>query len=253
MTVAAVPIDEPAAPLRRFAVTPAIEFAVIAVMIAVAVASWRIVSATSASKALFSPTMAAAMLTANLIPAVMLIVLIGRRIAIRRAARASVAGKGRMHVRLVAVFSLMASIPIVLTVVAASVMFQSGVQLWGSERAVGAFNSTLDLAREGQKVVAERWTGEAVSMAKDIRGEYPEAPRTSQQFQYFVLDQTYKRNLRQSLVFRVGDGQNVEAIFGFDYPDPPTFAKRVSGDTLNRLNDDKPFINFDEKLIWVVT
>ncbi|WP_294337777.1 ATP-binding protein [uncultured Sphingomonas sp.] len=253
MTVAALPIDEPATPFRRFAVTPAIEFGVIGVMVAVAVGSWRVIAATSASKALFSPTMAAAMLTANLIPAVILIVLIGRRIAIRRASRASIAGRGRLHVRLVAVFSLMASIPIVLTVVAASVMFQSGVQLWGSERAVGAFNSTLDLAREGQKVVAERWTGEAVSMAKDIRRWYPDVPGSSADFQAYVLDQTYKRNLRQSLVFRIRDGQDVEAVFGFDYPDPSSFAKRVSGETLNRLQDDKPFINFDEKVIWVVT
>ncbi|MBM3928881.1 MAG: PAS domain-containing sensor histidine kinase, partial [Sphingomonadales bacterium] len=88
MTVAAMPIDKPVTPFRRFAVTPAIELAVIAVMIAVAVASWRVIAATSASKALFSPTLAAAMLTANLIPAVVLIVLIGRRIAIRRASRA---------------------------------------------------------------------------------------------------------------------------------------------------------------------
>ncbi|MFD1787293.1 ATP-binding protein [Sphingomonas floccifaciens] len=253
MTVAAVPIDEPAAPLRRFAVTPAIEFGVIAVMIAVAVASWRIIAATSASKSLFSPTMAAALLTANLIPAVMLIVLIGRRIAIRRAARASIAGKGRLHVRLVAVFSLMASIPIVLTVVAASMMFQSGVQLWGSERAVGAFNSTLALAKQGQDVVVERWTDEALSMAQDIRRFYPTIPAESVSFQQYFLQQTLYRNLFHSLLFRIVDGRTIEPIYGYEVPEADVFARQVSGRALNVLRDKDRYIDFDTKLVWVVT
>ncbi|WP_204312673.1 hypothetical protein, partial [Escherichia coli] len=74
----------------------------------------------------FNPGVAASLLLANLLPYVALIVLIGRRIAIHRAAKSALAGGGRLHVRLVAVFTLMASIPIVLTVIAASVMFQSG-------------------------------------------------------------------------------------------------------------------------------
>ncbi|KQN26929.1 PAS domain-containing sensor histidine kinase [Sphingomonas sp. Leaf33] len=251
--VAAVPIDEPEAPVRRFAVTPAIEFAVIAVMIAVAVASWRIIAATGASKSLFSPTMAAAMLTANLIPAVMLIVLIGRRIAIRRASRAQIAGKGRLHVRLVAVFSLMASIPIVLTVVAASVMFQSGVQLWGSERAVGAFNSTLALAKQGQDVVVERWTDEALQMSQDIRRFYPTIPGNSSAFQQFILQQTLYRNLFHSLLFRVTDGNQIEQIYGYEVPPAAVFAQQVNGQALNVLRDKDRFIDFDSRLVWVVT
>ncbi|WP_394652876.1 ATP-binding protein [uncultured Sphingomonas sp.] len=251
MTVAALPIDEPATPFRRFAVTPAIEFGVIAVMVAVAVGSWRIIAATSASKALFSPTMAAAMLTANLIPAVILIVLIGRRIAIRRASRASIAGRGRLHVRLVAVFSLMASIPIVLTVVAASVMFQSGVQLWGSERAVGAFNSTLALAKNGQNVIIERWTSEALQMAQDIRKYHPVIRPQSADFQQDFLRQTLWRNLFHSLLFRVSDGR-IEQIYGYEVPEPKEIVRQIPGD-LALLRDEKPYINFDSKLLWVVT
>ncbi|WP_447411541.1 hypothetical protein, partial [Clostridium perfringens] len=92
--------------------------------------------------------------------AVLLIALVGRRIALRRTAATGFAGGGRLHVRLVAIFSLMASVPIILAVVAASVMFQSGIQFWGSERARGAFNATIALAKQEQDLVIQRWTGE---------------------------------------------------------------------------------------------
>ncbi len=253
MTVAAVPISETATPTRRFAVTPVVELAVLAVVIAVAVASWRLVAATGASKTLLSPGAAALLLTANLIPAVVLVVLIGRRIAIRRAAAASLAGRGRLHVRLVAVFSLMASIPIVLTVVAASAMFQSGIQLWGSDRAVGAFNGTLALAKRGQDIVIERWTGEALQMVQDLNRLYPTTPTNSDAFKADFLRQTYVRNFYHSVLFRVTEGRTLEAVYGYEIPDAPTFQSRVSGRILNLLRDRDSYTDFNDKLIWVVT
>jgi len=156
-----------------------LETVVVTLAIATPIATYLIVSGANVRDQLFSPEMAALLLLANLLPFVALIVLIGRRIAIHRASRSALAGGGRLHVRLVAVFTLMASVPIVLTVIAASVMFQSGVQLWGSERAVSAFNSTVDLAREGQRVVLRRWTGEARVMADDLVAKFPALPPRS--------------------------------------------------------------------------
>ncbi|URW76616.1 ATP-binding protein [Sphingomonas donggukensis] len=253
MTVAAVPIVDPKVPPRRFAVTPAVELAVIVIAVIVAFASWRVLASASANGRLISPPLVAMLLTANLIPAVALVSLIGRRIAIARASRASLAGGGRLHVRLVAVFSLMASIPIVLTVVAASIMFQSGVQLWGSERARDAFASTIALAKQGQAVVVQRWTGEAVSMAGDIRARYTEAGGRSQEFHEFFLRQTFYRNLYQSVLFRVSPAGKVEAIDFYEPPDPKIFAQRVSGQVLNLLTDRDSYTNFDQRQLWVVT
>ncbi|HVJ04005.1 MAG TPA: hypothetical protein VM662_17640, partial [Sphingomonas sp.] len=108
-----------------------LEFVVIALAIATPIGTYLILRGADARDQLFSPAMAASILLANLLPFVALIVLIGRRIAIHRALKSALAGGGRLHVRLVAMFTLMASVPIVLTVIAASVMFQSGVQLWG--------------------------------------------------------------------------------------------------------------------------
>ncbi|MCE3519198.1 hypothetical protein LXJ58_31105, partial [Escherichia coli] len=78
--------------------------------------TWRLIAGTKSADTLLSPPVAATLLMANLLWAVLLIALVGRRIALRRTAATGFAGGGRLHVRLVAIFSLMASVPIILAV-----------------------------------------------------------------------------------------------------------------------------------------
>jgi two-component system nitrogen regulation sensor histidine kinase NtrY len=229
-----------------------LEIVVVALAIATPIATYIIISGANVRDQLFSPAMAALLLLANLLPFVALIVLIGRRIAIHRASKSALAGGGRLHVRLVAVFTLMASIPIVLTVIAASVMFQSGVQLWGSERVLSAFHATAKLGHEGQRVVLKRWTGEARAMADDLISKYREIPQGSAAFQQQFLAQTYYRNFFQSMLFRVIDEKHVKPLYAYEAPEAGAFASRVSGQVLN-LKDDEVYTNFDAQMLWVVT
>ncbi|TPG14278.1 sensor histidine kinase NtrY-like [Sphingomonas oligophenolica] len=239
---------------RRFHVTPMLELGVLVIAIAALGATYHFVGQQNASGQLFSPAMAAVLLLANLLPFVALIVLLGRRIARRRAARASLAGGGRLHIRLVAVFSLIASVPIVLTVIAASILFQSGVQLWGSQRARAALESTMALAKEGQTLVTDRWSGEAQAMAKDLHLNYPDIPAKSADFERNFLAQTYIRSLYQAVLFRVADGRNVEAMYAWEAPDDRVFASRVTGSVLNLLTaNGKTYINLDSDVLWVIT
>src|SRR5690606_6598956 len=76
---------------------------------------------------------AAAMLVGTLIPAMALLVLAGRRLAIRRAGGTT----ARLHVNLVFFFSLVAAIPTLLVAVFASFLFQSGVAFWFSDNSRG--------------------------------------------------------------------------------------------------------------------
>ncbi|WP_044331393.1 sensor histidine kinase NtrY-like [Sphingomonas hengshuiensis] len=237
---------------QRLAPMRLLEVTVGALALATPVATYLFIER-GANKELFSPGVAAMLLLANLLPYVVLIVLAGRRIAIHRAAKSPLEGGGQLHVRLVAVFTLMASVPIVLTVIAASVMFQSGVQLWGSERARGALDSTMALAKEGQELVVQRWTGEARQMARDIAGRFPVIPARSETFEQQFLTQTYLRNLFQSVLFRVVDGKNVEALYAYEAPDAQVFTTRVSGRVLNLLRDEDSFTNYDADTLWVVT
>ena len=57
-----------------------------------------------------TPPVVAALLVANLIPAMAQMVLIARRVALKRAAKSPIGSRSRLHVRLVAFFSLIASV-----------------------------------------------------------------------------------------------------------------------------------------------
>ncbi|MDF7773921.1 ATP-binding protein [Sphingomonas sp. AOB5] len=239
---------------RWFSVTPAIELAVLGVAAATLYGTYLYISGQRDLTGLLSPVIAAFLLLANLLPAVVLIILLGRRIARNRAAKAGMAGGGQLHIRLVVMFSLIASIPIILTVIGASVMFQSGVQLWGSERARTAFESSTDLAIEGQRVVAERWAGEARAMADDLIAIYPDLPGRSASVQRAFLEQTYLRNFYQAVLFHLPDGKNVEPLYAYEQPNEKEFAARVTGSILNALNDNKKtYTDFNAKLVWVIT
>ena len=74
--------------------------------------------------------------------------LLGRRIAKSRVAKSGTGGEGRLHVRLVALFSTIATVPTVLAVIFASVMFQYGVTFWLSDRVSGVLKNATTLAQE---------------------------------------------------------------------------------------------------------
>jgi two-component system nitrogen regulation sensor histidine kinase NtrY len=99
-------------------------------------------------------------------------------------------------------FSLIASVPIVLTVIAASVMFQSGPSSGFPTGAQTAFNASLKLAEEGQTLVAQALGGRG-RITVDLAREYPRIPLRSREFQAFFDQQTYWRNLEQSVLFRL--------------------------------------------------
>ena len=66
-----------------------------------------------------SPPLIALLLVANLIPAIALMVLLSRKVAMARAEKGGLAG-GRLHTRLVALFSVIAAVPTVMVAIFAS-------------------------------------------------------------------------------------------------------------------------------------
>jgi two-component system nitrogen regulation sensor histidine kinase NtrY len=121
------------------------------------------------------------LLIGSLVPAMALIVL-GGRLALARAARSGLGTSGRLHVRLVWLFSLIAAIPTLLVVIFASLLFQSGVEFWFSNDSRGMLENASSLAN-GYYADKLRDVGrESVAMAGDIRGYFDQAPITSQDF-----------------------------------------------------------------------
>ena len=83
---------------------------------------------------LVSPPLVALLLIGILLPAIALMALYARKVAVRRAEQGGL-GSGRLHVRLVALFTAIAAVPTVLVAIFASLLFQSGLEFWFSNRA----------------------------------------------------------------------------------------------------------------------
>ena len=115
---------------RRRGFMPLVEVGVVLALIAAVSICFFLVAGRTTPESLLTPPVAAAMLVANLVPAMALMVLVARRLAMRRAAHSPIGGRGRLHVRLVAFFSVIATVPTLLVVFFASLLFQGGVQFW---------------------------------------------------------------------------------------------------------------------------
>ena len=116
-----------------------------------------------------SPAGSATMLVANLLPATLLLVLFGRRVALKRAESSSIDSKQLLHVRLVAIFSAITAVPTLLLVIFASLLFQSGVQFWFSGSARGMLENAGELAKGYYEVNARDVGDETQTMAGDFR------------------------------------------------------------------------------------
>ena len=127
--------------LHRANIYFALEIAAVVALAAMLVTSWLAVAPRIERGALLPSTLAAALLVGTLFPAMALIVLSGRRAALRRARQTLMGSSGRLHVRLVWLFSLIAAIPTLLVVLFASLLFQSGVEFWFSDKSRGMLES----------------------------------------------------------------------------------------------------------------
>ena len=183
------------------------------------VTAWLAVASEAGSANLMSSGQAAALLVGTLIPALSLIVLWGRRMAIRRAGGTT----ARLHVNLVFFFSLIAAVPTLFVAVFASLLFQSGVSFWFSSDSRGILENANNLARgyyeENQRSVGE----ETIAMAADVRFFLQNMAADSAEFQEQYFLQVYNRSLGESAILvRGADG----AMRTLAIAVPETYAER---------------------------
>ncbi len=196
------PHDQP----RRL--SPVVEVAVLAGAIAVALGSWWLIARGAGSATLLTPPLVALLLVANLLPGMALLVLLGRRIAMRRAARSPIGGHGRLHVRLVALFSAIAAVPTLLVVIFASLLFQYGVEFWFSDRARAMLEDASVIARSHYREELDRVGREATAMSTDLAKYLAVYPIESKAFINGLAQQTYRRELSEAIiVHRVPSGE----------------------------------------------
>lgn len=161
---------------------------------------------------LLSPPLIALLLISILIPAMILMVLYARRIAVRRAEQGGL-GSGRLHTRLVALFSVIAAVPTVLVAIFASLLFQSGLEFWFSDRARGMLENTIEVAQTTYNREADRVSAETVAasgnLAEYLRAIPIDDPRFAEAFGRL---QVLNRNLSEAIIFTYGADRQIRTL-----------------------------------------
>ena len=182
----------------------------------------------------------ATLLVGTLVPAMALLVLLGRRMALRRAAD-TLGGTGRLHTQLVFFFSLISAIPTLLVVVFASYLFQSGVEFWFSDSSRGLLENANKLARGYYEQNLRDVGNETVAMASDLRDYLGQAPITSPAFAEGYSYQVVSRKLNESAIIQKSpDGKLLTAAV-VD-PERNSARERITSEVLGKLEGGEPMV-----------
>jgi two-component system, NtrC family, nitrogen regulation sensor histidine kinase NtrY len=177
-----------------------------------------------------SPTAAAALLISNLVPATTLVMLLGRRMALQRAP----AGGGQLHIRLVAIFTLLAAVPALLLAIFASLLFQSGVQFWSSDSARSMLENSAGLAKGYYEEKLRDVSDETVTMAGDLRYILTQTSIQAPGFMQAYVDQVLRRKLSESAIVTIGDDKRQQTT-ALVSPDDRRRTDWISADQLKRM------------------
>ena len=175
------------------------------------VGSFMVIGRSGEPGSLLSPPLIALLLIAILIPAIGLMVLLSRRLAMARAEKGGLAG-GKLHTRLVALFSVIAAVPTVLVAIFASLLFQSGLEFWFSDKARGMIENTVELARTTYNAEVERVAIETVTMSGDLADYLSQVPIENPLFAEGFALQIYKRNLSEAVIAQIGEDGVIRSL-----------------------------------------
>ena len=222
---------------RRTDIIRVIELTAVVALIGMIAASWRAFSTPLDGQRLLASSEVALLLIGTLVPAMMLLVLVGRRIAHRRAAGST----ARLHVRLVFLFSLIAAVPTLLVAGFAAFLFQSGVDFWFSDTSRGLMENTNRLAEsfyEDNQLDLEQ---ETVSMAMDMGNLLRRVTPTDPSFALAYEYQAQPRDVNESAILQtIEDGSlRTAVVYGLtEGSDPIVFADAA----LDRLSAGEPVV-----------
>ena len=211
-----------------------LEIASFVLLVATLAFSYWIIERHQVRQILLPAALTAALLVANLLPAMALMALIARRVAMRRAENAIDSGQGLLHVRFVALFSLISSIPVLLVVIFASLLFQYGVEFWFSDRARNMLENANDLARGYYEDSRSDVSAETIAMASDLRDYLGETRIDSPEFAEAYIFQVLSRKLNESAIVEVGKDGVIRTAAIID-PDNRASADRVTPEIVEQL------------------
>jgi two-component system nitrogen regulation sensor histidine kinase NtrY len=180
---------------------------------------WLLRSAAESGTMIWPPLIAL-LLVGILLPAIVLMALYARKVALRRAEEGGL-GSGRLHIRLVALFTAIAAVPTVLVAIFATVLFQSGLEFWSSSRARGMLENASAIAQYVYAQEEDRVAAETTTMSGDVAGYLKQVPRDDPRFVEAFGRQVLNRNLSEAIIVNVGaDGvpRSLALVNPYDRP-----------------------------------
>ena len=200
-------------------------------LVAILAFSFIVLGRKTAPGSMLSPPAIALLLIANLVPSIALMVLLSRRIARARAISRGI-GTGQLHTRLVALFSVIAAVPTVIVAIFASLLLQSGLEFWFSDRARGMLENTTQLAQSAYNSEVNRVGEQAVPMAEDLSRTLGSVSVNSPQFDENFKYQTYLRSLNEAAIINIDPAGRMVVVSGVNYEDglidPSSVAQALS-------------------------
>ncbi|WP_242122569.1 ATP-binding protein [Sphingobium sp. Sx8-8] len=221
-------------PFLRRRLAALVEAVTLVLFLGMAGITYFLLNGQGQSYTLLTPPIVALLLVANLVPAIALLVLLGRRVAKRRVAQSAIGSDGQLHVRLVAIFSIVASVPMLLVVIFASLLFQYGVQFWFSDSARGMLQNASDLARGYYEQNLREVGDETTTMAGDLRDYLTQSKVSSPRFAEGYIYQVVTRKLNRSAIIEVGKDGVARTAATVD-PDSRPASEMLSPDVMKRL------------------
>jgi two-component system nitrogen regulation sensor histidine kinase NtrY len=183
----------------------------VAAMVGVAAITYSILTHGASDRPL-NPFLVALLLVGNLVPAMALLVLIAQRTARSRSEQSPLGARGGLHVRLVALFSVLAAVPTLLVVIFASLLFQFGIKFWFSDRA----SVVLQNADRVVQAYINEHRAEIWENAIAMRGDFLETLKTASvddpRWQKYIALQLYNRGLDQIVVFNISPDNSAHII-----------------------------------------
>ena len=159
-----------------------------------------------------TPALIAVLMIANLLPAIALMVLISRRVVMARAEREGMAS-ARLHTRLVAIFSVLAAVPTVFVAIFASLLFQSGLEFWFSDKARGMLENTVAIARTTYEAEVSDVADETVTASSDLAGYLQQITIDDPRFpEAFGRNQVLNRKLSEAIIFTYGRDKQIRTL-----------------------------------------
>lgn len=201
----------------RQEIYPRLELAAAATTLIIGWASYALVTGRSVPATGASPTLVTALVVANILPVMLLMVLMARRIALLLANRRQGVAGAQLHVRLVGLFAGIAAVPTVLVVIFASLLFQYGVQFWFSDRVKTILEGSNQVAQAYIEENRQRVADDIVPMSSDVANYARDFGEGTELFGQALQFQVAARNLSEAAVFaRDGDKLMPLALNGLE-------------------------------------